>query len=90
MLHQKTNAMPDTTLRKETEAWPVPTSTPSRYAIRCKSLNAPPLAATLQAKLSPEVVDLLNHILVPSEADRLTIPQIVEHPWSGADCNAHL
>lgn len=32
-------------------------------------------------KLSPEVRDLLNHILVPSEEERITIPEILNHPW---------
>jgi len=32
-------------------------------------------------KLSPEVRDLLDKILVPNEADRITIPNIKAHPW---------
>mmetsp|Transcript_11498 Transcript_11498/g.34535 ORF Transcript_11498/g.34535 Transcript_11498/m.34535 type:complete len:420 (+) Transcript_11498:87-1346(+) len=32
-------------------------------------------------KLSPEVRDLLDKILVPEETERLTIPQIEAHPW---------
>mmetsp|Transcript_12691 Transcript_12691/g.38257 ORF Transcript_12691/g.38257 Transcript_12691/m.38257 type:complete len:418 (+) Transcript_12691:2731-3984(+) len=37
--------------------------------------------AVRKAQLSSEVMDLLNHILVPSETERLTVPQIVAHPW---------
>lgn len=37
--------------------------------------------AIAKAQLSSEVLDLLNHILVPSETDRITIPHIEQHPW---------
>lgn len=37
--------------------------------------------AVRKAQLSQEVMDLLNRILVPSETDRITVPQIVAHPW---------
>lgn len=39
---------------------------------------------TLQ--LSPEVRDLLDHILVPKEEERITIPEIEAHPWC-ANCH---
>jgi serine/threonine-protein kinase SRK2 len=32
-------------------------------------------------KLSAEVKDLLDHILVPKEEERITIPEIEAHPW---------
>ncbi len=32
-------------------------------------------------QLSPEVRDLLDHILVPKEEERITIPEIEAHPW---------
>lgn len=32
-------------------------------------------------KLSPEVRDLLDRILVPKEEERITIPEIEAHPW---------
>mmetsp|Transcript_11499 Transcript_11499/g.34542 ORF Transcript_11499/g.34542 Transcript_11499/m.34542 type:complete len:421 (+) Transcript_11499:87-1349(+) len=35
----------------------------------------------LCTKLSPEVKDLLDKILVPSETERVTIPEIEAHPW---------
>ena len=35
----------------------------------------------LLAQLSPEVRDLLDHILVPKEEERITIPEIEAHPW---------
>ena len=36
---------------------------------------------TVSAQLSPEVRDLLDHILVPKEEERITIPDIEAHPW---------
>jgi hypothetical protein len=35
----------------------------------------------LLLQLSPEVRDLLDRILVPKEEERITIPEIEQHPW---------
>lgn len=32
-------------------------------------------------QLSTECMDLLNRILVPNEDERITIPEIEQHPW---------
>ena len=41
----------------------------------------PQCFTSLLAQLSPEVRDLLDHILVPKEEERITIPEIEAHPW---------
>jgi len=41
----------------------------------------PLIAVGPAAQLTPECMDLLNRILTPKEEDRITIPEIVRHPW---------
>ena len=40
--------------------------------------------STWMAQLSPECRDLLSRIFHIAEADRITIQQIMQHPWYAA------
>lgn len=35
----------------------------------------------MSAQGSPEVIDLLQKMLVADPAERITVPQMLEHPW---------